>query len=284
MQEWNFRRVLRRSCATAAFIFTATVLAPYATAQHIETSTFNQSPKRPAEDPKAVAHGKLVYDAKCASCHAADLRGALPDGVNVLRSQYGLTDHGGDKLIPIMMGTYPDVPSHTILTNKVDASDVAAYMRSIYAEIGSQGRTPGDALRQPNILVGDATRGSAYFQAHCASCHSAEGDLKGIATKVPAPKLLQSAWLRGQRFGVPVPPVMATVTQTGKPAINGTLIHIDDFLVTLKMPDGSVKTIARNGTVPKVVVKDPLEAHRAMLPKLKDSDIHDVTAYLVTLK
>jgi len=284
MQEWNFRRVLRRMCATAAFIISATTLAPHATAQHIETSTFNQAPKRPAEDPKAVAHGKQVYDAKCASCHAADLRGALPDGVNVLRSQYGLTDHGGDKLIPIMMGTFPEVTSHTILTNKVDASDVAAYMRSIYAQIGSQGRTPGDALRQPNILVGDAASGKAYFQANCTKCHSAEGDLKGIGTKVPAPKMLQSAWLRGQRFGVPVPPVTATVTPTGKPAINGTLIHIDDFLVTLKMPDGSVQTIARNGAVPKVVVKDPLEAHRAMLPKIKDSDIHDVTAYLVTLK
>ncbi|MEK6397600.1 MAG: c-type cytochrome [Terriglobus sp.] len=271
------RRAAYALCAAAAFL-------PVVHAQHIETSTFNQAPARPKEDPRAVSHGKQVYDAKCASCHAADLRGALPDGVNVLRSQYGLTDHGGDKLIPIMMGTFPEVTSHAILTNKQDASDVAAYMRSIYAQIGSQGRTPGDALRQPNILVGDATKGEAYFQKNCASCHSATGDLKGISTKVPSPKLLQSDWLRGQRFGVPTPPVTASVTQPGKPAVDGSLIHIDDFLVTLKLQDGSVQTIARNGAVPKVVVKDPLEAHRAMLPKIKDSDIHDVTAYLVTLK
>ncbi len=271
------RRATYALCLAAAFL-------PALHAQHIETSTFNQSPVRAKEEPRAVAHGKQVYDAKCASCHAADLRGALPDGVNVLRSQYGLTDHGGDKLIPIMMGTYPDVTSHAILTSKQDASDVAAYMRSIYAQIGSQGRVPGDALKQPNILVGDATKGSAYFQANCAKCHSAEGDLKGIGTKVAAPKMLQSTWLRGQRFGVSVPPTTVSVTQTGKPAVDGTLIHMDDFLVTLKLQDGSVKTITRNGAVPKVAVKDPLEAHRTMLPKLKDSDIHDVTAYLVTLK
>lgn len=271
------RRATLALCAAAA-------LVPAIHAQHIETSTFNQSPVRPKEEPRAVAHGKQVYDAKCASCHAADLRGALPDGVNVLRSQYGLTDHGGDKLVPIMMGTFPDVPSHAILANKQDASDVSAYMRSIYAQIGSQGRTPGDVLRQPNILVGDASKGKAYFDASCTKCHSAEGDLKGIATKVPSPKMLQSDWLRGQRFGISVPPTTAVITQTGKPALNGTLIHIDDFLVTLKMQDGSVQTVTRNGAVPKIVVKDPLEAHRAMLPNLKDSDIHDVTAYLVTLK
>ena len=284
MQEWNFRRVLRRSGVAAGFILAATALAPFATAQHIETSTFNQAPARPKEDARAVAHGKQVYDAKCASCHAADLRGALPDGVNVLRSQPGLTDHGGDHLIPIMMGEDPEFTSHSILTNKQDASDVAAYMRSIYAQIGSQGRPPGDALKQPNILVGDAGKGQAYFQANCAKCHSAEGDLKGIGTKVAAPKMLQSTWLRGQRFGVSVPPTTVSITQVGKPAIDGSLIHIDDFLVTLKMQDGSVKTITRDGAVPKVVVKDPLEAHRTMLPKIKDTDIHDVTAYLVTLK
>jgi cytochrome c oxidase cbb3-type subunit 3 len=270
------RRAAYALCAAAVFL-------PVVHAQHIETSTFNQAPVRPKEDPRAVTHGKQVYDAKCASCHAADLRGALPDGVNVLRSQPGLTDHNGDHLIPIMMGSDPDVASHSILTNKQDASDVSAYMRSIYAQIGSQGRAPGDAQKQPNILVGDAGKGSAFFQASCAKCHSAEGDLKGIATKVPSPKMLQSDWLRGQRFGVSVPPTTATVTQTGK-TINGTLIHIDDFLVTLKLQDGSVQTITRNGAVPKVVLKDPLEAHRNLLPKLKDSDIHDVTAYLVTLK
>lgn len=262
------------------------MLSPVAlVAQHIETSTFNQAPARPKEDPKAVAHGKQVYDAKCASCHAADLRGALPDGVNVLRSQYGLTDHGGDKLVPLMMGTLPEVKNHAILTDKVDASDVAAYMRSIYAQIGSQGRAPGDAEKQPNILVGDAAKGKVYFDAHCASCHTGEHDLKGIASKVPAPKLLQTTWLRGQRFGVPTPPVMATVTFVGKPAVTGGLIHEDDFLITLKMQDGTVQTFRRSSpTVPKVVLKDPLEGHRDMLPKYSDDDIHNVTAYLVTLK
>jgi cytochrome c oxidase cbb3-type subunit III len=78
--------------------------------------------------------------------------------------------------------------------------------------------------------------------------------------------------------------VTVKVTEPGKPELQGTLIHIDDFLVTLTTQDGSVETIRRQGAVPKVEVNDPLEAHRKMLPVLSDKNIHDLTAYLVTLK
>ena len=50
------------------------------------------------------------------------------------------------------------------------------------------------------------------------------------------------------------------------------------------MPDSSMRTIRRNGSAPKVIVNDPLKAHRNLLPGYTDGDIHDVTAYLVTLK
>ena len=53
-------------------------------------------------------------------------------------------------------------------------------MRSVLAQIGSQGRPPGESARSPNILVGDATHGQQYFAAHCASCHSAHtGTISG---------------------------------------------------------------------------------------------------------
>ena len=66
--------------------------------------------------------------------------------------------------------------------------------------------------------------------------------------------------------------------------MTGTLIHVDDFLVTLQKDDGGLVSLRRVGQVPLVVVHDPLEAHRALLPKYRDADIHDVTAYLVTLQ
>ena len=35
---------------------------------------------------------------------------------------------------------------------------------------------------------------------------------------------------------------------------------------------------------PKVEVRDPLQGHRDLLAVYTDKDMHDVTAYLVTLK
>ena len=34
----------------------------------------------------------------------------------------------------------------------------------------------------------------------------------------------------------------------------------------------------------KVEIEDKLAGHRALLPKYSDADIHNLTAYLVTLK
>jgi cytochrome c oxidase cbb3-type subunit 3 len=254
-----------------------------ALAQHIETSTFNQAPARPPEDPAVVERGKAAYGKYCEQCHSADMRGTEANP-NLLRSQDALIDKNGEQLVPIMRGESTDFPGHKTDIDPDDAQAVAAYIRSVLAQIGSQGRAPGDAARQPNILVGDAERGKQYFAKSCASCHSATGDLSGFATKVSNPDLLQAAWLRGTYLGAKTPPSTVTVTEPGKPPLSGALIHADDFLVTLQTDDGSLRTFRRNGDTPQVVVNDPLEPHRALLPQYKDEDIHDVTAYLVTLQ
>ena len=275
---------LRFALTTAALLTLPAGLAYRSVAQqHMETSTFNSAPARPKENPQVVARGKAAYEKSCQSCHSADMRGT-DTGPSILRSQISLTDHGGDMLVPAMLGKDPDVPNHAINIRADAANAVAAYVRTLVAQIGSQGRAPGDAARSPDILVGDATRGKQYFAAKCASCHSVDGDLKGFAKKVPSPKMLQTAWIRGSHLGVTPPAVTVTVTEQGKPQQQGTLIHIDDFIVTLQKADGSMLSVRRNGPAPTVVVHDPLEAHRNLLPVYSDKDIHDVTAYLVTLK
>jgi cytochrome c oxidase cbb3-type subunit III len=282
MPGWKLDRCSRLPLTAAALLTLSTL--PCFAQQHIETSTFNQAPGRPQEDAKQVAKGKQVYEKQCASCHATDMRGVENAGPNLLRSQAALIDKHGEDLVPIMQGMFPDFPGHRYDISKGDAESVAAYVRSLLAQIGSQGRPPGESERSPNVLVGDASAGKVYFEANCAKCHSAEGDLKGIGGRVSSPKTLQGNWLRGTHLGAKLPPTIVTVTEPGKPMIEGTLIHIDDFLLTLQMPDASMQTIRRRGALPKVVIKDPLQAHRELLPTYTDKDIHDVTAYLVTLK
>jgi cytochrome c oxidase cbb3-type subunit 3 len=285
MPRWNlFSRRFTIPLAMSALALCAVLTFTSAAQQHIETSSFNQAPLRPKEDPKVVEKGKGIYENQCASCHSSDMRGVENKGPNLLRSQDALTDRLGDNLIPDMLGKNPEMSTHQFDISSEDADAVAAYVRSLVALIGSQGRPPGESTRSPNILVGDAARGRQDFGAKCASCHSVDNDLKGYANKLSSPKLLQASWLRGNHLGVSAPAVTVKVTEPGKPTIEGALIHVDDFLVTLKTHDESTVTIRRRGALPKVEVHDPLEAHRNLLPVYTDSEIHDITAYLVTLK
>ena len=66
--------------------------------------------------------------------------------------------------------------------------------------------------------------------------------------------------------------------------VEGRLDRIDDFLVILTTAEGVQRSFSRTGDVPKVEVRDPLEGHRRLLGVYTDRDIHNVTAYLVTLK
>ena len=145
----------------------------------------------------------------------------------------------------------------------------------------------------PSVLAGDATAGQAYFAAKCSSCHSATGDLQGIATRISDPKALQNTWVAGGgrvARGGPMADapsartVTAAVTIPAGDSVVGRLVRIDDFIVSVELADGTVRTFRREGEMPKVDVRDPMKTHRDLLVVYTDKDMHDVTAYLVTLK
>ena len=81
-----------------------------------------------------------------------------------------------------------------------------------------------------------------------------------------------------------MPPTTVTVTVPSGERVEGRLGRIDDFLVTLTQADGTLRSFRREGDTPKVDVHDPLQPHRDLLAKYTDQQIHDLTAYLVTLK
>ena len=81
-----------------------------------------------------------------------------------------------------------------------------------------------------------------------------------------------------------VPPTTVTVTLASGQKISGRLGRIDDFIVSLVDSDGAIRTFRREGEKPTVEIHDPLMQHRELLPVYTDKDIHNVTAYLVTLK
>jgi cytochrome c oxidase cbb3-type subunit 3 len=251
--------------------------------------------QRPPGDPAQIARGKTLYGISCTGCHGADLRGGDMGGPNLLRSQVALSDRDSELILPIIQGSRQSAGMPAIPMSPEDGKAVAAYVRSVMETIGRQGTPPALGQAAPSVLVGNAGEGQAYFAARCASCHSATGDLQGIATRIPDPKTLQNTWVsgggrggRGGRGGAApdassARTVTVAVTLPGE-TVEGRLVRIDDFLVTVGLADGTLRTIRRNGDVPKVEVRDPMKGHRDLLTVYSDKDMHDVTAYLVTLK
>jgi cytochrome c oxidase cbb3-type subunit 3 len=257
------------------------------------TGGFVPGQQRPPGDPVQIARGKTLYGVSCTGCHGVDLRGGDLGGPNLLRSQIALSDQDSELILPIIQGSRQSAGMPAIPMSPEDGKAVAAYVRSVVATIGKQGMPPSVGLPPPSVLVGKASAGQEYFAAKCISCHSSTGDLRGIATRIPDPKTLQNMWVSGGGGGrrsattadessARIPTVIVTLP-SGESA-EGRLVRIDDFYVTLKLADGTVRTFRRDGDTPRVEVRDPVKAHRDLLAVYTDKDIHDVTAYLVTLK
>jgi len=247
---------------------------------------------RELASPEVIARGKAVYGVNCTACHGGDLRGGDQGGPSLLRSLVALSDQHGELMAPIIHGARQDKGMPGFNLNETDVTAVAEYIHSMLAKVGVQARPPGtpDPMTL-NVLVGDASAGETYFRSKCASCHSTTGDLKGIASKYSDPRTLQNTWVaggagggRGFGRGEGSKPSMVTVALANGQKLEGTLVRKDDFLVTLILPDGTRKSIARDGDVPKVEIRDPNEAHKKLVPALDDKDMHDVTAYLATVK
>ena len=238
-------------------------------------------------DPAQIARGKTLFGIHCAICHGSDLRGGDMGGPNLLRSQVALSDQHGELILPIIQGSRQNAGMPAIPIKPEDGLAVAAYVRSVLETIGVQGTPPETGRPAPSVLVGNAKEGQAYFASKCAGCHSPTGDLQGIATRIPDAKDLQTAWVRGEGRGSrrdDAQAVTAVVTTASGERTEGRLIHIDDFLVSLRLADGTTHSFERHDNQPKIDIHDPMQTHRDLLTQYTDRDIHDVTAYLATLK
>jgi cytochrome c oxidase cbb3-type subunit 3 len=250
--------------------------------------------QRSPGDPAAIERGRALYSVTCSACHGVDARGGQLGGPNLLRSQLVLSDQDGELIVPVIQKGRPDKGMPPMPVSEEDGKAVATYLHSVLASAGRQGSPPPVDTPPPDILVGDATAGQAFFTARCTACHSATGDLQGIATKVPDAKMLQNLWVsggatmgrggRGGGRGANAPTVSVTVTRASGEKVTGPVVRYDDFIVTLTDADGSIRSFRRDGDVPKVDIHDPLQGHRELLAVYTDKNMHDVTAYLVTLK
>ncbi len=247
----------------------------------------------PLVEIESAERGKKVWATECITCHGTQARGT-DNGPNVVRSMVVLRDRYGSQLGPYLKKGHKMQSGASAATlTDTQIRDLANFLRD---RVNDSLR--GSPLFQAqNVLVGDAKAGADYFNGagNCTTCHSpTSAPLAGIGSRVE-PIDIQQRFLfpgpqggrggRGARAGGPPPAsaVKVTVTPASGAAVSGVLIAMDDFNVTLRDASGEYHTIRRGPSV-KVVKDDPLAAHHALLETITDKQIHDVVAYLETLK
>ena len=266
------------------------------------TATGAQAPatfpaqQRGAGDAALVARGNALYTLNCRGCHGVDLRGGDLGGPNLLRSQLVLDDRAGEAIgavvragrVPAGGGTaMPPLP-----LSDEDVKAIAEYIHNVTFTSQPQGAPPAGAAVTLNLLVGNAREGERYFRRECAACHSVSGDLAGIGARITSIETLQNTWVAGRRPSTAAGDaarraVRVTVKFADGQMLGGSLQRLDDFVVSLTTDQGEYRSFVRRSVQPAITsidVQDPTAAHRALWTRLSDASMHDVTAYLATLK
>lgn len=243
-------------------------------------------PQAPAKDDAAqngaVERGRKQFEQSCGFCHGPDATGAR--GPDLVRSPLVAHDVKGDLVGDVIRHGRPDkgMPPMATITDE-QVADIAAFLHARTAEALESASVP-KSYPVDKLLTGNADAGKAYFNGAggCKDCHSPTGDLAAVATKYSPIELEAHMLYPGRRDGEARARTTVVVTLPSGEQIAGPLVHADDFIVSLRDASGWYRAFSRNRV--KVELKDPLAAHRELLDKLTQADVHNLFAYLESLQ
>ncbi len=231
-------------------------------------------------DAEAADRGKKAYIQECITCHGPTARGGQ-GGSDLVRSLVVLHDRYGSEIGPFLKKGHRTEGSPAAQFSQDKIEDLADFL---HLKVNDTMRT-SPLFRAQNVLIGDAKAGQAYFNGDgkCSQCHSSTGNLKGVGGKYEAIDLQQRFLFPKPAFGRGGKPTVVTVTPVTGAAVTGNLVQIDDFNVSLRDAEGEYRAWSRIPGL-KVKIDDPYAAHGELLDRITDKNMHDVTAYLETLK
>jgi len=227
-----------------------------------------------------IRAGELRFGAQCGFCHGRDAAGG-EQGPDLTRSELIAQDVRGDKVGPLVRAGRVDAGMPSFKLSDSDLTAIVAYIHQQMDEASTLGG--GRRSVEPeDLATGNAADGRAYFDGAggCSRCHSATGDLKGIAARYQGLNLFQRMLYPSGR-PAPAPPKAIFTLASGQ-TIVAPVTAEDEFTVTVMDPLGNPQTYQRNAV--KVKIENPIVAHFEQLGKYTDASIHNVLAYLDTLK
>jgi len=229
---------------------------------------------RPVPDAAAVERGKTLFVPSCGFCHGPNATGG--EGPDLVRSAVALRDEGGNELGPVIRSGRPGMPAFPQMTD-AQIKDIASFLRN-----RQQDAIDRNSYALKNVNTGDAKRGEIYFASHCSQCHSGDKALRGAGARYEESVLMGKILYPGGRGSTPAARPTATVTVAGQ-AVTGALEYLDDFDIGLRAPSGEYHGYSRTPEV-KIEINDPLEGHVKLMRSFQDRELHDVLAYVETLK
>jgi cytochrome c oxidase cbb3-type subunit 3 len=225
-----------------------------------------------------VKTGEARFASQCALCHGRDAAGS-DTGPDLTRSTLVAEDNRGDKITPMVRGGRVARGMPAFDLNDADAGAIVAFIhdQKTKADALGGGRRNVDVT---DLTTGNADAGKQFFNGagNCSKCHSATGDLAGIAGRMQGLPLLQRMLYPGGRGASS----KVTVTTASGETLTGPLVSRDEFSVVMTDPAGARRSFAANEI--KFNIDSPLDAHFEALGKYTDADMHNVYAYLSTLK
>ena len=220
--------------------------------------------------------GGALFQQNCAFCHGRDAAGG-ETGPDLTRSKLVAQDVAGDKIAEVLRQGRPDKGMPPFTFSAAEVAELVAFIH----EQRSQAKLHNGSRRGVDVSdlqTGNVAAGKQYFNGAggCASCHSPTGDLAGIASRYEGLELEERMlYPEGAKSTV-------TVTLPSGQTLQGTLAYLDEFTVGLRDANGMYHSWPVSRV--RYSVSSPAEAHVAQFPKYTDADIHNLMAYLQTLR
>ena len=227
--------------------------------------------------------GRARFAAQCGFCHGRDAAGG-EGGTDLTRSALVGDDVRGDKIGPLLRSGRPEkgMPAFSL-----SDSDVAAIVAFVHDQRSQAATATGNrrTVDAADLATGSVEAGRRYFESACSRCHSATGDLAGVATRYQGLALMQRMLYPGSggrgAGPAPKPPTVRVTLRSGQ-VVSGALAFRDEFTISLTDERGWRRSWPTNQVT--FTVDDRLQAHVDQLAKYTDADMHDVLAYVQTLR
>ena len=249
-------------------------------AQSVAASTTPQ-----AASAEQVQKGQSLFATQCAFCHGRDAAGG-ETGPDLTSSELVGKDVNGNEIGPVVRSGRIDKGMPPFNLSDADLAAVVTFIHEQKTKMESQaGRRR--TVQAEDLQTGNAEEGKQYFNGAggCANCHSPTGDLAGVASRFRGLALLERMlypWNRRAGPSSSPSPATVTVTLSSGETVKGKLAYRDEFVIGLVDSSGWYRSWFKS--MVKFKVNNPLEAHGEQLGKYAEEDMHNVLAYLQTLR